>query len=497
MAGTALKALIETGTHRTNWTMSKPGETETWEVSGDVELQGRRQPGGGVYGTAPVNWTRTGTRGTGFGAGFPQHFEYPLVYGELDGGLDIVLVDASLTVFGEGTRRGIVSFKGANAYFDAWAALVGHDAPQHGPLLVDGGVIQVPHLEAFAGQSPLIEKYMPSGNLYDHDEPKFTATIDKSSLQEWRDENAEVSLQYQISADVGGWYSFGLAFSPIVSVKLSRPVPLAEFLTHWAWPLRGLIAAATGKRVDISYMTCSLAVEGDQRPQQRRQFQVFNESVTQTPYTSSNSLRDKDISVLRMASDGHSLLDLLRRWQDLQAAENPILNTYDITAVGPSQHPRARYLLLIQALEGLCGYEKRFDDTQSSFTSQRESILARCKADLDGAVYKFVKKYLAKRRPIGLDSVLREMFQALPVDVEQGFADSALVKSVRSDDPSVSSTLDAIRVVRNDLSHGNRTYDRLELAEAADILERVVRAHLLRLLGVSNEIITRVLTPED
>lgn len=59
----------------------------------------------------------------GGSAGFPQRFDYPTVYGELDGALDVVLVDARLTVFGEEPRTGPFSFKGANAYFDAWAAL--------------------------------------------------------------------------------------------------------------------------------------------------------------------------------------------------------------------------------------------------------------------------------------------------------------------------------------------------------------------------------------
>jgi Acetamidase/Formamidase family len=48
---------------------------------------------------------------------WPQHFEYPTVYGELDGGLDVVLLDARLTVFEEEPRRGPFSFKGANAFF--------------------------------------------------------------------------------------------------------------------------------------------------------------------------------------------------------------------------------------------------------------------------------------------------------------------------------------------------------------------------------------------
>ena len=82
-------------THRATWTLSKPPDPETWQVPGEVDLQQLRQPGGGVFGKAPVNWTRNGNS---MGAGFPQRFKYPLVRGELDGGLDAVLIDAVLTV---------------------------------------------------------------------------------------------------------------------------------------------------------------------------------------------------------------------------------------------------------------------------------------------------------------------------------------------------------------------------------------------------------------
>ena len=490
MAGDAMSGLIDTGTHRTTWTLSKPPGTEVWDVSGEVDLQGMRQPAGTVFGTAPVNWTVTGGS---VGAGFPQHFNYPLVHGEMNGNLDVVLIDAHLTVFGEHPREGLGSFKAGNAYFNAWAALVGRDAPRNGPVLVDSGVIQVPYLESFVGKSPIAEITFPRGVIYQQDEPKFTATFDKGSLQEWSDDGAEVSVYYNISADINGFHHFGLTFSPVVSVELTKPVTLAEFLTEWVFPLRGLVASAVGEKVDINHLTCSPVIEGDTR----RQFQVFNASISQAPYASTNSLKDKHVSAIRLASDGESLLRLLRKWQELRVAENPILNTYDITAVGRGQHPRARFLLLIQALEGLYGYERRSEERHSRFASERESMLARCKDNLESTVFKFVKKHLSKRPPLGVDSVLREMLQALPIDLEAELTDGALVKSVRSQFPTVTSTLDAIRIVRNDLSHGNRTYDRHALAEAADILERVVRGHLLRLLDASDEIVRRVLSPDS
>jgi len=492
MAGTALKPLIEAGSHRATWTLSKPPDSATWVVPGDVELRQLRQARGSVFGVAPTN--RITDEATGqTQAGFPQHFDYPLVHGEMNGGFDVVLLDAHLTVFGEEPRTGVMHFDGGNAFFDAWAALVGRGAPRTGPLLVDSGAIQVPHLEAFAGKSPIAGKAFPGDDIYGHENPVFSATFDKESRLTWQDNAAKVTFYYQLSAEIGGWYGFGLAFSPVVSVELTQPVPLSEFLTQWAWPLRGLMAAATGKREDISYLTCSPVAEGDVRPPQLRQFQVFNASVSQEPYTSSNSFRNKDISAIRL-DEGESLLTLLRRWQDLKATQNPILNTYDITAVGQSQHPRARYLLLLQALEGLCGHEGRFEERQQRFAIERESVLSRCKEDLETTDFRFIKSNLPKRPPQGLDMVLREMLQALPISLESALTNTALVKSVRSVDENTTTTLDAIRVVRNDLSHGNRTYDRQDLAEAADILERAVRGHLLRLLGASTEAIRRVLS---
>jgi hypothetical protein len=83
----------------------------------------------------------------------------------------------------------------------------------------------------------------------------------------------------------------------------------------------------------------------------------------------------------------------------------------------------------------------------------------------------------------------------LPVNLERELEESALVRSVRSNNEAVTTTLDAIRIARNGLSHGTTAYDRRELAEAANILERVVRGHLLRLLGATDEVITRVLSP--
>ena len=100
-------------------------------------------------------------------------------------------------------------------------------------------------------------------------------------------------MRYALTASVGSWYSYSLAFSPIVEVKLSQPVTLGDFFAEWVWPTRNLVAAATGRREEITYLTCTPVFGGEPRPPRLRHFQVFNPSITQEPYGSTNDLREK------------------------------------------------------------------------------------------------------------------------------------------------------------------------------------------------------------
>jgi hypothetical protein len=77
-------------------------------------------------------------------------------------------------------------------------------------------------------------------------------------------------MSYNGSAEVGGWYRFGLTFSPVITIELKHPIPLAQFMTTWAWPLEGLVSAATGKKERITYLSCSPVIEDDDRPPKRR-----------------------------------------------------------------------------------------------------------------------------------------------------------------------------------------------------------------------------------
>jgi hypothetical protein len=280
----------------------------------------------------------------------------------------------------------------------------------------------------------------------------------------------------------------------IYEEPLKTAIPLAEFYRMWVRPLHGLLSASTGRNEDITYLSCSPILEGDNRPPDERQFRVFLRTVAQNPYASDNDLSDKYASAIRL-SEGESLLDLLRGWQQLQREQNPILSTYDAYSLGPEQMPRARFLLLIQALEGLCGFENRLASQLPRFLQKRELVLGKCKEHLTDNEYLWLDRMLRKD-PFTLDSALSKMLKALPLKLQPELTKCDLVKSVRSENKGIDA-IGALRLVRNDLSHGNRTYPEGELHDAVGILQRAVRGHLLRLLGASEAAQERAVQPPD
>ncbi|MCW3038784.1 MAG: hypothetical protein JWM31_689, partial [Solirubrobacterales bacterium] len=104
---------------------------------------------------------------------------------------------------------------------------------------------------------------------------------------------------------------------------------------------------------------------------------------------------------------------------------------------------------------------------------------------------RFLKRNLSKRPPSTLETPLRYCLDALPVDLSPSLEGSKLVKQLLSE--GATSMPDALRIVRNDLAHGNRGYDMTDLRELAELLDRVARAHLLRVLGCPESAQKRVL----
>lgn len=159
------------------------------------------------------------------------------------------------------------------------------------------------------------------------------------------------------------------------------------------------------------------------------------------------------------------------------------------------EHPRSRYLLLLQALEGAYGYEHRssFAERLAKHEADVEVLLAKVKQYTNKKERKKIKNGLKMHHP-GLEDALTHTLDSLPYDLRPGLGGSALVKQVIADtDNDADSVESALRIVRNDLAHGNRSYPANELRSAVALLERVVRAEGLKMLGCSTLALERAL----
>jgi hypothetical protein len=160
----------------------------------------------------------------------------------------------------------------------------------------------------------------------------------------------------------------------------------------------------------------------------------------------------------------------------------------------PRQHPRPRFLLLMQALEGLYGHAHRADlaprlEVHRELRQQARDAVQHCDA-LDVATTKFIRDNIPSRPAGSLETALRDALQSLPVNLTSEAASLSLIAAVIADqDNSANDWASALRVARNDLSHGTRSWDAKLLEPAADLLERVCRAHLMRVVGCPTPII--------
>jgi ApeA N-terminal domain 1 len=355
--------------------------------------------------------------------------------------------------------------------------------------------VQISHLDCIFGAAPLRSATTPEVTST-HLDGIWSVTGEPKSSQEWADDDA-VRLEFDGSMSIGDPYSFHMGFSPVAVLSAAAPLPLDEWLTRWVTPLRRLVALATGRQQDVTYLAVEAAGDEDEERRGPAWLQVYGAGITQDPFASDLQSIRETRTVFTTAGDDISALSLLRDWQRLDRERHPLLQTYGGVIDVRPDHPRARFLLLVQALEGLHGHENReqTEAKQAEHLKLRQEVLANAQRVMDDADYRYLKANLPKRPPTNLDHALAGCLTGLPVDLSPSLEQTSLAQKVRAEQANKApTTLSAIRVVRNDLAHGNRGYERAELTEVVVVLERVVRAHLLRLLRCPEPALVRALT---
>ncbi|NWL26506.1 hypothetical protein DM794_05430 [Paenarthrobacter ureafaciens] len=332
-----------------------------------------------------------------------------------------------------------------------------------------------------------------------HEEPlKWWAQQAESLQQIWTSTNAKLALGFDCRARTGDPYEFTVRYSPIVTADFPTPASLDEVVNNWIDPLRGVSTIAMGKKSEVTFVALSPVVEDqDLTSKSSSYFQLYGSGISQQPFAASSVGSVTSRPALRFTADGISLLSLIEGWQQHVAAGHPLFETYASVLGVPDDHPRNRFLLLLQALEGHYGKVNTADlaDRQKEFDLDRSRHLDVIESSkhLDKDTRKFIKKYLSRKPPQGLDTSLRWAVKTLPSNVDSRIADSELVKAVLRDHESINDWSNALRQIRNDLAHGNRSYDVLELLPLTRTLDQVVRAHILKSLGADDDALKEML----
>jgi ApeA N-terminal domain 1 len=481
---TALALSFDPDDYLCTWEIST-GEGDHLNLPGSVTVQPNGPPIGLIHGNVPIKWTETETGARS--AEFPQIIHRDVVVGHLANGAHAVLADATIEYW----------FPGQGHLSAASAVLSVAEVPQDRVPAYSRIEFQVHALDAVAGVAPLKSTLWPTGKDTEHLEGTWSAEGNPQSSQEWTDEGVTFRLEYDLSLRSMDPYSYRMGLSPVARIEASQPLTIRQWVEDWVEPTRRLVCIATGETQDLTYLAVRDGVGGEQGWSQRGQ--VFGSGITQAPYESRQDDVRKRGTSLYLKPDGISLLALVRKWQDLTATRHPLVETYGAMLTARDQHPRSRYLLLIQALEGLHGFETKeaYERRRTKHQEERTTVLAAVHGHLNSKGKRFLQRNLAREPRTSLDDALRGLMKGLPGEPLAKIADSDLIIEAMQDEPVPETTESAMRIIRNNLTHGNRGYEPRHLYDVVKILERVVRAHALRVLEAGPQSVERVLTHDD
>lgn len=462
----AVKLPFETGEYLITWQVPdrRGGHLA---IPGLLTVEQGKYPTGILYGDLPIEWVSEGATGA---ASFPQHHPFDVLTGRLSSGAYVALMNGELGYSFPGSGRAVGAF--------AALSLDAFDTSEHRKY---GSIeLQIEGLESVAGVAPISRVKMP---MKAGDEPVWEATVDKDAKFAWSVGGQSMTFSYDYSVRALDGYEFRMAFGPVLRLTSDEPLTVVDWWLEWVRPLRQLISLLTGAPRELRYL---LTLVDEAAPRSHRD-QVFGWDITHLPVNSTRAAVEEIRSAVNLANDGLSLLDLLHAWQRQITARHPLFETYGAMATATDQHPRSRFLLLLQALEGSYGFENRakHEADKEKYSLKREGILARAQQVLEKADFTFINKNLRREAQQGLDSALADLLKRLPDEVSEELTKTELIKAVRKED-SGKGTLPlqtALTRARNTLSHGSGSFEPQHLAIVADILERAVRSEAIRLLG--------------
>ena len=475
----AIKLPFETGEHLVTWKVPGNGDSIN-DLPGLFTIDKGKYPAGILYGEMPIIWQNGAVA-------LPQTYDFSSLHGDLSSGSYVALMNGQLSYWFSTQGRAVGAF----------AVLSQREFKEPSHRRYRSIEIQVEGLESVVGAAPIASVKMP---IKKGDEQTYSANLNTEADFEWDHADYRMSLTYRSSARILDPYEFIMEFGPVLRITSPTALTALDWWIQWVNPIRRLISLMTGAPREVRYVL--LSVEDAKEHRWHYGDQLFGWDITQEPVNSNRDDIQAIHSSINLAEDHANFLDMIMKWQELTDSHHPLFETYGEMVTATGQHPRSRFLLLLQALEGSYGFENRakFETDKAKYVAERSRIICSIESltpTLSTPDLKFLKKHLQKEPPHGLESALAQLIKRLPNEMISELEGTEIVKTTRKkleSDGRRSQPLQTVLTrIRNILSHGSGTFDTQDLAIGAEMLERVVRAEAIRLLGLSEKAQKRAL----
>ena len=430
------------GVYEVNWHLVGVAGQVTI-APGSVELRANEQPLGIVQGPELMDWVGD------VNGGLLSEFAVDVLSGEVESGEWINLVEVTASAF---------PFE-ARAF--AAAALVGDEMLSKRGVAVDALRLQVAGL-----YDVCVNASETTGLLGRKSGVTASVIIDSSDTSPIQREARAIELAFD------------------------RPRVIRDAIGEFVEPLRRIFSIASGKAQPITALSVGVAAEDFTRPPVW--FDVFGRAIGQAVEWRIPDIPAHNAPALVLGPGEPDLLDMLATWKELDQWQHPLVEIYGNSIYGES-HPRSRFLFIVQTIEGTWGIDNRA--SRAHDVDQYRLDRATALRSISGSGLEFVRDNLRSRPAENLAEKLRASCAEFVVEIEHQLQQDGGVVGLIRDEEDIRDGADAVRVMRNGLSHGDRTFDRSTLRHVAGVLERAVRRLLLRRLGASEDAQRRATNP--
>lgn len=395
----------------------------------------------------------------------PQPVEqFPVLKCSLRAGWEVLLAEATVQALLPG-----------QASFRASLGVAGHG------LLADPGKgfpeasVQVTEGHRLFGRPPLTQVVFP------HPMPEtgtaaFSVQVDLDANVTYRSDDTELRCRYWITSSLTDYRRFFVTTAPVFEIKSASPLTPAQWMTRYVLPLRELVTLATLQPQAVAWATLDMNNEGASAEGGTQSYQLYSRDIRQVPYAPTADPHDESRTLFTFPGLPYSPAELLSRWEDLRTTRKSFIQPL-MQGLTEQMSARARFLLLVQALEGL--HTEMAGEGPVPIEEHRDKRKEILKVIKDaGLDKKWADRWLDRHGRFSLAERLSELRDMVREDTG-GIADISLVPG-------------DIPEIRNRLSHGSGDYSWEDLNPAMRVMSAIGAAHVLRLLGLPTDRLSAV-----